>query len=343
MELDQRKKQVLAAVITDFIATAEPVGSRTIARKYGLGVSPATIRNEMSDLVELGYLEQPHTSAGRIPSDRGYRFYVDRIMGRWDPLEDEAQVIRRLYRLRARRVEAVIQRAINVLSEATDCLAMIMGPEEENSLLHYIQVLPLEGGRAVLVLATDEGVIRSRILEWPQDIPTSDAQRISLVLSRHLRGLSLNQMGRGLMKNLTDELRGYRSLADHILELLSAMEDEPGSDRVYVSGTTRLFKHPEFHDIARIKSLFQALEKNEILQDLLIEGMDRDSVQILIGKENPHEHMQDLSVVMATYLASPLARGRLAVLGPKRMDYRRVVSLVEMVSDALNKALMGRR
>lgn len=338
VELDRRKREVLSAVVTDYIATAEPVGSRTIARKYGLGVSPATIRNEMSDLVELGYLEQPHTSAGRIPSDAGYRFYVDRIM-RASPPEDDTRRVMRLFALRARRVEAVVQRAINVLSETTDCLAMVMGPEAGSVMLHYLQILPLQGGRAVLVLATDEGMIRSRVLEWPEDIPVSEAQRISSVLSRRLRGLTLDQVGRGLIRSLTDELRGYRNLVDHILEMLEAMEEEPGHERVLVSGTTRIFKHPEFHDIERIKSLFHTLEEHELLQELLSMGMDRESVQIIIGRENPRENMQDLSLVMATYLASPLARGRVAVLGPKRMDYERIVGLVELVSDTLNKAL----
>ncbi len=338
MDLDRRKRVVLAAVVTDYVATAEPVGSRTIARKYGLGVSPATIRNEMSDLAEMGYLEQPHTSAGRIPSDRGYRFYVDRLMADARPDEDEVQRIRLLFTRRARQMEALIRRAMRVLAETTDCLAIVMGPEYEESYLQYLHLLPIKDERAVLVLATDAGVLHSRVIEWPRDVPEETAHRISTVLNARLSGLRLDQVGRDILRALSHELSGYRSVVDHVLDLLGSLGADP-HDRVFVGGATRILKQPEFHDIDRIQALLEALERQEFLQQILSTGMDESSVQVIIGKENPFETMQDCSVVMGTYLINRMARGRVAVLGPKRMDYGRIVGLVDLMSGMLNEAL----
>lgn len=339
MELDERKQQVLAAVITDYIATAEPVGSRSIARRYGLGVSPATIRNEMSDLVELGYLEQPHTSAGRVPSDLGYRFYVDQLMVGDVPARDQVRRIRQALTGRARRAEITIRRAIALLAETTDCLALIMGPEPTASSLEHLQVMPIKDDRAILALATDTGAVHSRVVEWSSEIPAAEAAHISQVLSDHLRGLSIDGVGRDVLLALTGELRGYRSLVDQALELLASVEGGSGHERVYVGGTTRILKQPEFHDIGRIQSLLEALERQEFLQDLLSAGMDINTVQVLIGGENPVEHMRDCSVVMATYLTDQLAPGRIAVLGPRRMDYPRIMGLVNAMSNILNEAL----
>lgn len=339
MELDDRKRTVLAAVITDYIATAEPVGSRTIARRYGLGVSPATIRNEMSDLVEMGYLEQPHTSAGRVPSDRGYRFFVDCLMAEDRPDQDQVERIRLMLTRRARRVEATIKRAIQVLAETTDCLAIIMGPEYEESVLQYLQLLPLKDGRAILVLATDTGLLHSRVVEWSVDLSEDEAARISSVLSHRLRGLTIDRVGRDIIGGLADELHGYRSLVDHVLDLLSSLTRDPASERVFVGGTTRILRQPEFHDIGRVQALLEALERQEFLQQLLSAGMDVETVQVIIGRENPLQPMQDCSVVMATYFPDQLARGRIAVLGPRRMDYARVVGLVNLMRSILNEAL----
>ncbi|REJ38305.1 MAG: heat-inducible transcription repressor HrcA [Bacillota bacterium] len=340
--MDARKRQVLRAIVQDYVITAEPVGSRTVARRYGLGVSPATIRNEMADLEELGYLEQPHTSAGRIPSTKGYRFYVDELMDLEPPTAAEMERIRRLFAQQIREVDAVLRQAARILSEATDCLAVIQGPMFSQSIFRALQMILLRPGRALMVLVTDEGLVSHRLVEVPPETRAEDLERIAAVLTDRLAGMPIERVSRRAIGDLQVELAGYRALLDATLERL--LTPDVDDERVLVDGTTNLFRQPEFREIERAHAVIRLLGEQQLVRDLL-NGLDTGSgrVRVVIGEENPLAQMQEFSVVSATYTLDGREIGRLAVVGPTRMNYPRVVSMVDlvtqMVSDVLTRML----
>ncbi|HEX6988317.1 MAG TPA: heat-inducible transcriptional repressor HrcA [Bacillota bacterium] len=337
--LDARKREVLRAIVQDYVMTAEPVGSRTVARRYGLGVSPATIRNEMADLEEMGYLEQPHTSAGRIPSTKGYRFYVDELMDLEPPSLPDIDRIRRLFADHIREVDAVLRQAARILSEVTDGLALIQGPTLSQAVFRALRMILLRPERALLVLVTDEGLVDHRLVEVPPGTTSEDLERIAAVLTDRLAGLPLERVSRRAIGHLQRELAGYRALLDATLEgLLSPALD--GDQRVMLGGTANLFRQPEFREIERAHAVIRLLGERQLVRDLL-NGLEPRSgdVQVTIGQENPLAHMQEFSVVSAAYLLDGREIGRLAVVGPTRMNYPRVVSMVELVTQTLSDVL----
>ncbi|HEY8424457.1 MAG TPA: heat-inducible transcriptional repressor HrcA [Limnochordales bacterium] len=334
--MDQRKRQVLKAVVEDYVDTAEPVGSRTLARKYGLGVSPATIRNEMADLEEMGFLEQPHTSAGRIPSDRGYRFFVDVLMDAVSPPPELVERLRRLYAQRVDQVGRLLRQTAQVLSEATDCLALVESPRVEPVTFRHLQVLPLSERRALLLLVTEEGLVQQRLVELPEPASEGELARISSVLTRRLAGRTLDQVRATVLHELYNELSAYGALLDVALEALRP----PGTDSdrpVYVLGTRRLFRQPEFQDLRRAQAVLGLVEQQELVRELLGRKSGEELV-ITIGQENPYPDLHDCSLVTASYRVGGEIAGRIAVLGPKRMHYARISSVIELMARLLSEA-----
>ncbi|HEX6989767.1 MAG TPA: heat-inducible transcriptional repressor HrcA, partial [Bacillota bacterium] len=248
--------------------TAEPVGSRTVARRYGLGVSPATIRNEMADLEEMGYLEQPHTSAGRIPSTKGYRFYVDELMDLEPPSLPDIDRIRRLFADRIREVDAVLRQAARILSEVTDGLALIQGPTLSRAVFRALRMILLRPERALLVLVTDEGLVDHRLVEVPPGTTSGDLERIAAVLTDRLAGIPLERVSRRAIGHLQRELAGYRALLDATLEGLHSPEPD-GDQRVMLGGTANLFRQPEFREIERAHAVIRLLGERQLVRDLL--------------------------------------------------------------------------
>lgn len=334
--MDQRKRQVLKAVVQDYVDTAEPVGSRTLARKYGLGVSPATIRNEMADLEEMGFLEQPHTSAGRIPSDLGYRFFVDALMDAVSPPPELVERLRRLYAQRVDQVGRLLRQTAQVLSEATDCLALVESPQVEPITFRHLQLLPLSERRALLLLVTEEGLVQQRLVELPDPVSEVDLARISSVLSRRLAGLTLDHVRSTVLGELYDELAAYGALLEVALDALRPPAAD--SDRqVYVLGTRRLFRQPEFQDLRRAQAVLGLVEQQELVRELLGSKPGEELV-ITIGHENPYPELYECSLVTASYWLGGEVAGRIAVLGPKRMHYARISSLIELLAQLLSEA-----
>lgn len=337
--LDQRKRLVLDAVIRDYVATAEPVGSRTIARKYELGVSPATIRNEMADLEELGYLEQPHTSAGRVPTDTGYRFFVDWLMESEHPCGRDLDMIHQLMVRKAREIEKLVLQTARILGETTECLSMVIGPEAGATVLQSFNLIPLRGQAALLVLVTGDGFSHNELVEIPEGVSPEELRRISWVLTRYLAGYTLERIGRSLLRDLETELAGYRVLLGQIMEVLhqgSAGGQEP---RVFIGGVTNILKQPEFREIEKVQMILSLLEEQNLVRDLLVSREAGDGVVVTIGHENPQREIQDCSVVTACFYLGGRAVGRIGTLGPRRMDYGRVTALVDHVTKALSKVL----
>jgi heat-inducible transcriptional repressor len=336
--LDDRKQRVLQAIVDDYVRTAEPVGSRTVARRYNLGVSPATIRNEMADLEDMGYLEQPHTSAGRVPSDKGYRHYVNTLVAGPEAAAVREAAMRQVLAAKARRIEDVVRQAAHVLAEMTDCLALAQQPAEGEERLAALQIVPLGGEGAVLVLVADDGRARTKLLRFPHAPAPEELERIGRALSERLRGLRLCDLGTGMDGALAAALGQYRHLVQEVRGLLGERAGE--SDRLLVEGATNLLKQPEFHDVASAQRVLQSLEREELLEDLLgVPAPRLPGLEVAIGRELPVPDMAGCSLVTAVYAGPGGVCGRIGVLGPRRMDYGRVMRVVESVAAAVTASL----
>jgi heat-inducible transcriptional repressor len=340
--MDPRKQRVLQAIIDDYIRTAEPVGSRTLARAHGLGVSPATIRNEMADLEDMGYLEQPHTSAGRVPSDKGYRYYVDCLMSSATDPELSREAVRRVLAIKARMIEDVTRQAARLLAEMTDCLAIAGQPESQPVRIRAVRVVPLDAERALLIVVGEDGSLRSKTLQLGPDLPAEELERIAAAVGSRLEGAAFGGAGLGRLRGLQGEVGQFRQLVDQVLEWLG--EQAPGTtERVWVDGARNLLKQPEFHDVPKAQSVLSALEREELVDQLL--GFpavsDPGAVTVAIGHELHVQEMEDCSLVTALYVAPGRVLGRIGVLGPKRMNYRTVMRVVELVAGGMTSVLTG--
>lgn len=337
MPLDDRKNKVLQAIIDDYVATAEPVGSRTIARKYHLGVSPATIRNEMSDLEELGYLEQPHTSAGRVPSDRGYRYYVDCLMESQLLAPVDEEIIRRAFERKVREIDTLVRETARILSDTTHLTSIISGPQIQKAHFRELRLVPLAGDKAVLVYITDSGFVENEVLELPMEVTFMELQRVSDVLNEQLRGQSVETLSRGAVGALQQELHRYGALLEQTLQAL-AIRLEPGEQqRLYLGGTTHMLSQPEFRDVGKIRNLLTILENERTVAEVLANPVEGGEPQIQIGEEIKVRELSDCSVVSGTYRLGDEVIGRIGVIGPKRMEYARVVSIMTAITKQMEE------
>lgn len=338
MDIDERKSRVLQAIIQDYVQTAEPVGSRTLARKYRFGLSPATIRNEMSDLEELGYLEQPHTSAGRVPSSQGYRYYVDRLMEEHNLEPEEERAIEAAFQRRIHEIDALIQVTARLLSDATHYAALVSGPRAWHNALEHLQIIPLPGNKAMLVLVTESGMVEKQVIDIPE-VTLVELQHVSEAITSRLRGQALAQVSRTTLQDLRRELGKYRALLDHTLAFLDN-EQADNTERVYIGGTRNILDQPEFRDVGKVRTLLEVLEQEKAVQDLLGEPTTPpgEGVSFAIGEEIQYREMQDCSVITATYRIGGRTIGRIGVLGPRRMEYAKVAKIVDEVARRLTDA-----
>lgn len=336
-ELDARKQRVLRAVIDDYIESAEPVGSRTLARKYDLGVSPATIRNEMADLEMLGYLEQLHTSSGRIPSSKGYRFYVDGLIPPKPVSDEEKARIDKWYRARVRRIEEVFQETARIISQVTRNVSLVLAPQMTQAQFRCLQFLPLDDRRVITVLMTDAGFIENKILEMPSGATFEDFQRMAKVINLRLEGHTLRTIEQHSLTEIRDEIRD-ESLYEAALEIIHRALDSGRRERLYLGGTTQMLEQPEFHDVEKVKNTLLMLEEEELMKDILHAHMG-DGLEVTIGQENEDKHFKDSSIITATYHLDGELLGTIAVLGPTRMEYAKAMSLLEYMNQNLTDVI----
>lgn len=337
MALDDRKNKVLQAVIEDYVATAEPVGSRTIARRYHLGVSPATIRNEMSDLEDLGYLQQPHTSAGRIPSDRGYRYYVDCLMENQAVSSTDQEAIRRTFERKIREIDTLVRETARLLSDTTHLTAVMSGPQIKKAHFQELRLVPLGGDKAVLVYITDSGFVENQVLELPVEVTMLELQRVSETLNEQLKGQPVEALSRAAIRTLQQELRKYGALFEQALMFLEPKLDAGEKHRLYLGGTTHILTQPEFRDIDKVRGLLELLEDEKSITELLEASSADERPVIQIGEEIKLRELQDCSIVSATYRLGGEVIGKVGVIGPKRMEYARVVSIMNAVTRELEE------
>ncbi len=338
MELDLRKRRVLRVIVEEFVATAEPVGSRRVAERSALDVSPATIRNEMGELEAMGYLEQPHTSAGRVPSDKGYRFYVDELMEAEPLAPAEVRRLRRALAERIREVQGLVQLTARLLADATACLAMVVGPQLEATRIRAVRLAPLGLRRALLVMVTDAGFVISHVVELPPAFDEAELEPLERLLSRHLGGHAPGGDVRRALRVLDREVPRLHPLLEQAEALLAQDLEPGGEERVYLGGAANLLGQPEFRDVQRARALLALLEQERLVRELLARR-ESAGVEVTIGQEHPHEALHGCSVVAGSFSIGDRAGGRVAVLGPTRMPYRRVVPFVKHVADSLSELL----
>ena len=337
--LDERKRQVLQAIIDDYISTAEPIGSRTIARKAGLGVSPATIRNEMSDLEALGFLEQPHASAGRIPSAKGYRFYVDCLMGPQQISDQDTALINQWFEQKIRRMDEAFQETVRFLSRITRNVSLLVAPQATLCKFKYLQFLPFDESRVVVVVVTDTGVMDNRLMKIPPGTSPEELQRISGALNHWLGGLAIPDIKPSLLEQIKAEIMPRPELLDSALALLREATGGPDSgEKMYLGGAAQLLAQPEFRDMAKVRNLLSMLEEKRLLCDIL-HTQDGNGVIVTIGQENKHSEIQDCSVIQASFRIDGQTVGTLAVLGPTRMEYARTMAAIEFMQQHMEQIL----
>lgn len=343
MEMDERKQKILKAIVQDYIATAEPVGSRTISKKFELGVSPATIRNEMSDLEEMGLIEQPHTSAGRIPSDSGYRYYVDYLL---DPLflnEEEKKHINQEITARLNEVQEVIEYTGKLISQVTNLTSLVIGPKNNSSALKKMYFLPYESGKAIMVTVKENGAVENTIVEIGEETTSEELQILANLFNEKLSGTVVRDFKKSLVNEIHRELSRKRRMIDGMMGILERMFlDKEGDsfERVYLGGTLNMLNQPEFKDLNKVKNLFTVFEENSKLIELL--SHDQQGLNISIGSENLDQVFKDCSIISASYQINGKQIGSIGVLGPTRMDYSKAITIVDYMTKSLTEMLTDR-
>ena len=326
MELDDRKVTILKAIIKTYLETGEPVGSRTISKYTDLKLSSATIRNEMSDLEEMGYIVQPHTSAGRIPSDKGYRFYVDRIM---QEKEQEVTEVKALMIKRVDRVELILKKLAQLLAKNTNYAAMISGPQYHRNKLKFIQLSQMDPHKLLVVTVVEGNLIRNKVVAVQEEISQEELLNLNIMLNSSLNGLTIDEINLGVISRLKEQAGVHSQVIDLVLgEVAAVIQADEEDLQIYTSGAINIFKYPELSDGEKASQLISALEQKEMLRELItdVNQTEEDNgIQVYIGEETPLQSMKDCSVVTANYEMGEGIRGTIGIIGPKRMDYEKVL------------------
>ena len=337
MDLDARKQKILQAIIQDYISSAEPVGSRTIARKYDLGVSAATIRNEMFDLEMMGYLEQPHTSAGRIPSLKGYRFYVDCLLEPTKITDAEKQFVCAWFQDKVSSVDQIFQSTAKVLARITHNVTLVMASQRLNSKLKYIRFLPLDDRRAIMIVVTDTGQVENCLYPRPAGASLDDLNIIAQRLTNYLAGMAIDHIDEKAIEafheTIVDDVELYR------LAFRSMGRAFHKGQQFYKGGTMELLNKPEFKDVDKAKSLFTMLEEQDVVANLLHDEGEGGAVTVRIGEEAKLSPINDCSIIEATFTDHDVVLGKLAVLGPARMEYAKIIGLLDFMKQHVTHML----
>lgn len=339
MPLSDRKIKILQAIINDYIATAEPVGSRTIAKKYDMGISSATIRNEMSDLEDMGLIYQPHASSGRIPSDLGYRLYVDKLMQKKELNENENQFLQSVVFQNINHIDYLMEETAKAISFLTKYTTIISEPIIKRTVLKQIRLLPLDDTSVLLVIATEENFIKNHIIHVSSPIPENDLHVISGIINDSLQGCSIDEISPEIILQLEFRLGIYKSFVPSLIEAVKATVKSAEKVQVHMSGTKNILAFPEFSDIQKAKNIFQTLEEKDMLVTLLGKTNEHDGLQIMIGNENNIQEMKDCSIITASYKMSETTRGSIGIIGPTRMDYSQVISVLNTMVGNIENVL----
>lgn len=336
MDSEDRKAIILKAIIKNYMETGEPVGSRTISKLPELNLSSATIRNEMSDLEDMGYILQPHTSAGRIPSDKGYRFYVDEILRE---KEIETEEFKDLMFKKVDRLETVLKQLAKIIARDTNYAAMISGPTIHSNKVKFLQLSKIDKFKLLLVTVAEGNIINNKIIDIDSEISESEILNLNLLINTSLNGLTVEEINLSIMNKLRMDAGVYGDIVDKVLrEVAAVFKSATDNLEIYTSGTTNIFKYPEISDREKASQLVNAFEEKDKLKEILA-GVndDDDGIRVYIGNEVPISDMRDLSVVTANYEIGEGLRGSIGIVGPKRMDYEKVLKTIKTVMASLDE------
>lgn len=339
-ELSERKMRILKTLIDDYIQTAQPVGSRTISKKHELGLSSATIRNEMADLEEMGYITQPHTSAGRVPSDKGYRLYVDHLMQAHTLAFDEIQQIRSAIQRRLNEINSLIVRASDIISTITGYTSVALSPNLTKTVLKTIQVIPVDEKRALIIVVTAGGSVKNQHVRFENEIEPDILIKISNFLQEKMNGLLIERIKFPDITEVYRELKADEGVVESIFKGLAKCLQEIENTELILNGTTNILNHPEFSDLLKAKEVFDLLNDRDVIKSVMNASIREHDLNVTIGKENQFEPMHDCSLVTATYRLGENSVGALGIIGPTRMSYARVVPSMKYVKRLINREII---
>ena len=336
MHLDERKMKILQAIIRNYLETGEPVGSRTISKYTDLNLSSATIRNEMADLEEMGYILQPHTSAGRIPSDAGYRLYVDLMM---KEKEQEVNELKELLLEKEDKLDSLLKQTAKLLAVNTNYATMVSAPSIHRNKLKFIQLSRVEKNQLLAVIVVEGNVIKNTMLNVDEVLTDETLLKLNILLNTHLNGLAIEEINLGMITALKQQAGIHSEIISEVIDAVAEAINADEDLEIYTSGTNNIFKYPELADQRRASELITTFEEKQVLNELVHETLADESntgIQVYIGKESPIQSMNDCSIVTATYELGEGMKGTIGIIGPKRMDCDKVVDNLKNVMRQLD-------
>ncbi|MBD5466286.1 MAG: heat-inducible transcription repressor HrcA [Lachnospiraceae bacterium] len=335
MQLDERKLKILQAVIRNYLETGEPVGSRTISKYTDLNLSSATIRNEMADLEELGYILQPHTSAGRIPSDKGYRLYVDELMQK----EREVDEMKVMLLEKEEKMEQLLKQVAKVLAVNTNYATMISAPSYQGNKLKFIQLSRVDVNQILAVVVVEGNIIKNNILNLEAPLDDETILKLNILLNTHLSGLTLEEINLGMIAQLKQQAGIHSKIVGDVMDAVAEAIREEEDLQIYTSGANNIFKYPELSNGEKASEIISTFEEKQLLTSLVQDTLEKSQekgIQVYIGAETPVQSMKDCSVVTATYELEEGMKGTIGIIGPKRMDYEKVVGTLQNLMKQLD-------
>lgn len=333
MELDERKWTILQAIIRNYLDTGEPVGSRTISKYTDLNLSSATIRNEMSDLEELGYITSPHTSAGRIPTDKGYRLYVDKMM---ESKEAEIKEVKTMLLEKADKMESLLEQATKLLATSTNYTAMVTTPMYRSRKVKFVQLTEISENSLLVVILIEGNIVKNKVIDTTGALDKETILKLNLMLNTYLQGLDLSEINLEIIQNMKKQSEGFGTIVTEVLDAVAEALGEEDKVKVYTSGATNILKYPELTEGDSVSDILYAIEEKKELAELMKAENSENPIQVYIGDEVTVDSMKDCSVVTATYELADGMYGKFGIVGPKRMDYEKVVSALTTIKKQID-------
>ena len=343
MDLDERKLKILQAIIRNYLETGEPVGSRTISKYTDLNLSSATIRNEMADLEELGYIVQPHTSAGRIPSDKGYRLYVDQMLAeKEEKLDHATQEVKEMHQMlleKEDKMESILKQMAKMLAVNTNYATLVTAPQVKGNKIKFLQLSRVDVGQLLATIVVEGNVIKNNMIHVEKSLDDETLLKLNILLNTNLNGLPIEDINLAMITKLKQQAGIYDGIIAEVMDAVAAVIRENDDIEIYTSGANNIFKYPELSDNQRASELINTLEEKQMLTELVQDSMadeNNTGIQVYIGNETPVQTMKDCSVVTATYELEEGVKGTIGIIGPRRMDYDKVISTLTTLKSQLN-------
>lgn len=343
LDLDERKLKILQAIIRNYLETGEPVGSRTISKYTDLNLSSATIRNEMADLEELGYIVQPHTSAGRIPSDKGYRLYVDQMLAeKEEKLDHAAQEVKEMHQMlleKEDKMESILKQMAKMLAVNTNYATLVTAPQVKGNKIKFLQLSRVDVGQLLATIVVEGNVIKNNMIHVEKSLDDETLLKLNILLNTNLNGLPIEDINLAMITKLKQQAGIYDGIIAEVMDAVAAVIRENDDIEIYTSGANNIFKYPELSDNQRASELINTLEEKQMLTELVQDSMadeNNTGIQVYIGNETPVQTMKDCSVVTATYELEEGVKGTIGIIGPRRMDYDKVISTLTTLKSQLD-------